>query len=328
MVAPTGRLPGLAIVVLTSANRTVTDAVPVLLFGLGSVTPAGGVTAAVLVIGPLTEPSAVAVKVKVTRPPDGKVATLPLTLLPATVAVAPWPLTKTGLTKPAGRLSVKVAPLAALGPALVMTTVKVTWPPAATAAGVALLVRARSATGLTVMAAVPVLLFGLGSVTPTGGVTAAVLVIGPLTEPSAVAVKVKVTRPPDGKVATLPLTLLPATVAVAPWPLTKTGLTKPAGRLSVKVAPLAALGPALVMTTVKVTWPPAATAAGVALLVRARSATGLTVNVAVTGAEFEPTDVVSEPAGIVLTLVASPVTTTETEQEAPGAITVPAATMT
>jgi hypothetical protein len=56
----------------------------------------------------------------------------------------------------------------------------------------------------------------------------------------------------------------------------------------------------------------------------AKSATGLTVRVAATAEAFGPTDVVSEPAGIPFTSCGeeTEVTTTDTEQLAPGGITV------
>jgi hypothetical protein len=58
-----------------------------------------------------------------------------------------------------------------------------------------------------------------------------------------------------------------------------------------------------------------------------KSATGLTLRVAVTVDVFVPTEVVSEPAGMVFVPVAMLVTTTETEQDAPGGITVPELTL-
>jgi hypothetical protein len=66
-----------------------------------------------------------------------------------------------------------------------------------------------------------------------------------------------------------------------------------------------------------------------AVLVMAKSATGETVSVAVTKLGFEPTDVDKDPAGIVLITWGDSieVTTTETEQLAPGGITVPDATV-
>jgi hypothetical protein len=70
--------------------------------------------------------------------------------------------------------------------------------------------------------------------------------------------------------------------------------------------------------------------ATLAVLVMARSATGLIVKVAVTKAELAPTDVDNDPAGIVLITCGelTEVTTTDTEQLELGAITVPVAIVT
>jgi hypothetical protein len=67
-----------------------------------------------------------------------------------------------------------------------------------------------------------------------------------------------------------------------------------------------------------------------AVLVMTKSATGLTVKVAVTKVELAPTDVDNEPAGIVLMTCGelAEVTTTDKEQLALGAITVPTAKVT
>jgi hypothetical protein len=66
-----------------------------------------------------------------------------------------------------------------------------------------------------------------------------------------------------------------------------------------------------------------------AVLVKARSATGLTVKVPVTGLAFEPNEVVKEPAGIMLAACgdALDVTTTDTEQLELGGRSVPLATV-
>lgn len=64
-----------------------------------------------------------------------------------------------------------------------------------------------------------------------------------------------------------------------------------------------------------------------AVLVICKSALATTINPALTVAVFVPTDVVREPAGMVLVMLPDTelVTTTETEQLAPGGIKVPAA---
>ena len=64
-----------------------------------------------------------------------------------------------------------------------------------------------------------------------------------------------------------------------------------------------------------------------AVLLMRRSALGLTVSVAVAVIVLFPTDVVNEPGGIVFVPLSKPVTTTETEHDAPGGITVPELTL-
>jgi hypothetical protein len=79
----------------------------------------------------------------------------------------------------------------------------------------------------------------------------------------------------------------------------------------------------LVMTMLKVTLEPELTLVTVALLSMARSATGLTVKSAVTVVALLPTEVVSDPGGIVFVPLKMPVTTRDTEHDAPGGMTVP-----
>jgi hypothetical protein len=94
----------------------------------GSVTPAGGVILAVLVMAPFAVPLTVPAIVMETLPPAGKLGINPLTELPtgempagqvappiALAQLAVMPVTSLG-TK-----SLKLALLAALGPALLMT---------------------------------------------------------------------------------------------------------------------------------------------------------------------------------------------------------------
>ncbi len=102
---------------------------------------------------------------------------MPLTVLPATVAVAP-PLALKIVTELrfAGTTSVKVAFVTGLGPAFLIVSVKVTVWPTATLGFTLALVNERSATLPIVPVWVPVLLPGTGSVVPDGGVTLAVFV--------------------------------------------------------------------------------------------------------------------------------------------------------
>src|SRR4029453_8714285 len=96
--------------------------------GSGSVTPAGGLTVAVLARRPVAEGLTRTVKVKVTLAPTGRSTvvargpvplagplTLPPPVAPANAQVA--------AVAPAGRGSDTLAPLTALGPSLLTTTV-------------------------------------------------------------------------------------------------------------------------------------------------------------------------------------------------------------
>ena len=116
----------------------------------------------------------------------------------------------------------------------------------------AVLVIAKSAVGVTVTVAVPVLLPGAGSVVPGGGLTLATLVKVPLASKATLTWKVTVARASLAKVV-LPLMAVPVTLAVAVTPGLVTMLVmvpKPAGRLSLQLAPATALGPLLPITMV------------------------------------------------------------------------------
>ncbi len=76
---------------------------------------------------------------------------------------------------------------------------------------------ARSPVGFRVLLSVEVLLPGVGSVQPAGGVTVAVLVSVPVAEASMRAVTVKVAVPPESRfTSTLEMLPLPLAVPVEP----------------------------------------------------------------------------------------------------------------
>src|SRR5205085_6796795 len=112
---------------------------PVRAGSVGSVTPAGVTTLAVFVNVP--DCGAVAVIVKVTVAPEGSVAIVLVTALPARLT-APHAAPPVGLPqlaviadRTAGTLSLDCAALAAWGPALDTTPLYVTVPPFTTFAG-------------------------------------------------------------------------------------------------------------------------------------------------------------------------------------------------
>jgi len=105
----------------------VTVAVLVLLAVFGSTAPAAGLTVARLAMVPVTLRATLATKLTVTVPPDGMVKVpvrLVSVLLNVTVAlVLAVVATAVSVPSPVGRVSAKVALVAVLGPAFVMTSV-------------------------------------------------------------------------------------------------------------------------------------------------------------------------------------------------------------
>src|SRR5262245_13354777 len=114
---------------------------------------------------------------------------------------------------------------------------------------------ARSAWGVSVSVSVALLLPGSGSVTPAGELTVAVLVSRPGAAGPTWTVKVKVTVALTGRSTVVaraplplagPLTLPPPLLAVA----VQVAAVTPAGKGSDTVAPVTALGPALLTVMV------------------------------------------------------------------------------
>ena len=122
-VVPATALVGNAMVVLTLVNTMLTVAVAVLLLGVGSVVPGGGVTLATLARLPLAFKATLTWKVTVALAPLAKVV-LPEMALPTTTALMPaLVVTPVIAPNPVGRVSLQPAPAAVLGPLLVMTIV-------------------------------------------------------------------------------------------------------------------------------------------------------------------------------------------------------------
>ena len=165
----------------------------VLLPGFVSVVPVGGATVAVFVnvAGPF---GAVPVMVIVAVPLGGNVVIEPFTVLPVAETgphARHWSRnhtwTETNVT-PTGSGSLNVLPSAELGPALPINNVYVIVPPATTE-GVADFWIDTSALAPSASISVAELLPGVGSVTPAGAVTVAVLI----NEPVALALMVVLT---------------------------------------------------------------------------------------------------------------------------------------
>src|SRR4029077_9040936 len=123
-------------------------------------------------------------------------------------------------------------------------------PPALTLVTPSVLVIARSATRLTVSVSVALLLPGVGSVTPAGAATVAVLAIEPVALPAPLALTVNVAVPPLSRLTNTEMLPLPLAGQLEPADAAQVQVPKvrPDGAVSVTVAPVTALGPLLVAT--------------------------------------------------------------------------------
>ena len=104
-------------------------------------------------------------------------------ILPEPLAVQVPPPAPTQVhvqVRAAGKVSVTVAPVALLGPELLAVIVYVTVPPGVAVATPSVTVIDRSALALSVSVSVAVLFPGVGSVTPPGATTVAVLLSVPV----------------------------------------------------------------------------------------------------------------------------------------------------
>src|SRR5580765_8766562 len=160
------------------ASTSVAELLP----GLLSVTPPGAVTVAVLLNEPVARLETVQVEVYVTLPPAGR---LTVSLMepangPAVQVPPPAPTQVVLQVSEAGNVSATVAPVAALGPALLAVMVYVTEPPGVAVVTPSVLVMERSALGVSVSLSVAELFAGVLSVTPPGAVTVAVLLSDPV----------------------------------------------------------------------------------------------------------------------------------------------------
>src|SRR5439155_7864106 len=177
---------------------------------------------------------------------------LPLAVNPA---APPLPTAvNVSLTIAAGRMSLTTAPMTPLGPLLLTTMVYVVEVPDVTLATPSLLVIARSAIELSVSVSVALLLAGFGSVTPTGAAMVAVLAMEPVALPATVALTVNVAVPPLSKFTLAEMLPLPLAGQLEPTLATQLQLpnVRPAGAVSVTVAPVAALGPLFVATMLEI----------------------------------------------------------------------------
>src|SRR5262249_4720344 len=155
--------PSLLVMDRSACGVSVSVSVELLLPGLGSVTPLGGLTVAVLLSVPVSAGSIARVRSKLTLSPGARVPVGKLTGLVAASKRARF-VAKTTVV-PGGSRSLMLAPVTVLGPWLVTVIVYVMLVPGTTLSWLSLLVMDRSASGVSVSVSVALLLAGLGSVT-------------------------------------------------------------------------------------------------------------------------------------------------------------------
>ena len=182
----------------------------------------------------------------------------------------------------AGNVSAAVAPLALLGPALDAVIVYVTEPPGVAVVTPSVFVIARSADAAKVSLSVAELLPGVGSVTPPGAATVAVLLSVPVAAALIVQLAVYVVLPPAGRLTVSLMLPEPEAVHVPPPAPTHVHVhVREAGNVSAAVAPVALLGPAFEAVIVYVTEPPGVAVVTPSVLVIPRLACGVSVSVSV-----------------------------------------------
>ena len=173
--------PSVFVIARSADAAKVSLSVAELLPGVGSVTPAGAVTVAVLLSVPVAPALIVQLAVKVTLPPLGRLTVSLMLPDPEAVQVPPpAPAHVHVHVRDAGNVSATVLPVALLGPAFDAVIVYVTEPPGVAVVTPSVFVIARSADAPSASVSVAELLPGVGSVTPAGAVTVAVLLSVPV----------------------------------------------------------------------------------------------------------------------------------------------------
>jgi len=282
-------VPGWAVVdpsVLLMARSvwaaTLVVAVPVLLPGLGSgvVEPAVAEFVITVPFGTPGPTKTTSVNTLLPGANEGLVQlTVPVPPTAGVVHVHPAGVASETNVVPAGRVSVRVAAAALLGPALVAVIVYVRLVPATTGLGLPVLVTDRSADVLTVVIAVAVLLAGFGSkvAEATVAVFAITVPVTTLALTLTTSVNIELPTANDGLVQlTVPVPPTAGAVQVHPAGVASETNVVPAGRVSARVADTATLGPAFVAVIVYVRLLPAVTGLGLPVFVTERSADGAT----------------------------------------------------
>jgi hypothetical protein len=258
----------------------------VLLPGVGSVTPTGGVIVAELASVPVAPAMIAAVNVYVAVPPLKRSAVVLMFPTPDPAAQAD-PVVATQVhvapVSEAGSVSAIVAPVTADGPLFEATIVYVIAVPGTAVAELSVFVNARSAVTLSVSVSVAELLPGVESVTVTGAVIEAVFANVPVAPWAMFAVSVYVAVAPAAKLIVSPMKPVPDAAQVAPAEATHVHVAplSDAGSVSRIVAPTTADGPAFAATIVYVTGVPGISVADPSVLVMDKSARGPSASVSV-----------------------------------------------
>ena len=206
----------------------------------------------------------------------------------------------------AGNVSAIVAPVALLGPALDAVIVYVTDPPGVALLTPSVFVIDRSADAPSASTSVAELLPGVGSVTPAGGATFAVFASDPVAAAEIEQLAVYEVLPPAGRLIVSLMLPAPDAVHVPPPAPTQVQVqVSLAGKVSVTVAAVALLGPALDAVIVYVTDPPAVALVTPSVFVIERSADAPSVSVSV--AELLPAFGSETPDDTVAVLASEPV---------------------
>jgi hypothetical protein len=227
---------------------SVSVSVALLLPGTGSA--AAELIAAVLLSEPVAPAAMLQLAMNVAVPLTGRFTLLLMLPEPDAGQLAPPAPAQVQLQLSVpGNVSVTVAPLTVFGPALLATIVYVTGNPGVPTVTPSVIVMPRLELKTSVSVSVALLLDGTGSATVD--VTEAVLLTDPVALAAIVQLAVNVVLPPAGRLTLLLMLPDPDAGQVAPPAPAQVQLQlRAAGSVSVTIAPLAALGPALLATMV------------------------------------------------------------------------------
>jgi hypothetical protein len=220
--------------------------------------------------------------IRLVTPSASELGLLQFTICPAAEQLHPVPVPEMK-PKPVGKVSVtRIEAAAVEGPLFVTVIAYVPLMPTVKLP-VCVLTMERSACGVSVSTSLALLLFGFGSIVPTGTVIVAVFVSKLVADAETVAVIVNVAVPLVAVkftvVLILPLPFNVAQLEPVDAAQVQTGLISAEGIVSLTTAPTTGLGPVFVTTTVYVIACPGMAVVCPSVLLIERSATDVTVTV-------------------------------------------------